>query len=521
VARFGAIDVGSNAMRLVIVEADSASAVREVASLRMPVRLGRNVFVSGRLTPAAISAASEALRKFRALLDEHKVDRYRAVATSAVREAENGAVFVERARRDSGIEIDVIEGVEEARLVRLAIIHRLGLHDRRALLVDLGGGSTELSFVHRGTLRASRSLPVGTVRLLEAFESDGAQGRDRAELVREMVERQLLEAIPDIAPGAFDVVVGTGGNFETLAMLCPAVGKARGSVAQLPLEVFEHPRREDSYPVIDVRALVALLPRLAALSPEERQTTFRLRPDRADVIVPAAAIIVQLAKAIAADRIIAPGVGLKEGILDELIEKHFDVWDYGGEAAALMESAVRLGRRYHFDEAHGTHVARLATDLYDQLRPLHRLGDRDRVLLSAGSLLHDIGDFVRYEGHHRHSHYIITNSDIVGLSPRERNVVANVARYHRKASPDVAHPSFRDLERDDRSRVRVLAAILRIADALDREHAGKVTSVRAVVEKGRLRLHLTGQRERKLEEWTVARKSELFREVFDLDLEIA
>ena len=143
------------------------------------------------------------------------------------------------------------------------------------------------------------------------------------------------------------------------------------------------------------------------------------------------------------------------------------------------------------------------------------------MLLGASSLLHDIGDFVRYEGHHRHSHYILTNSDIVGLAPRERSVVANVARYHRKALPDVAHPSFRELERDDRSRVRVLSAILRIADALDREHAGKVTSVRAVVEKGRMRLHLTGKRERKLEEWTLARKSELFREVFDLDVEIA
>jgi exopolyphosphatase / guanosine-5'-triphosphate,3'-diphosphate pyrophosphatase len=192
-----------------------------------------------------------------------------------------------------------------------------------------------------------------------------------------------------------------------------------------------------------------------------------------------------------------------------------------GEANAAFEAALRLGRRYHFDEAHGVLVARLSADLFDQLLPLHRLGERERLLLRAAALLHDIGDFVRYEGHHRHSQYLLTNSDIVGLTPTERSIVANVARYHRKAHPDTSHPNFRDLERNDRSRVRVLSAIVRIADALDREHAAKVSGVRAVIEKGRMRLHLTGSAERRLEEWTVGRKSQLFEEVFDLNVDIA
>ncbi|GAC1580629.1 MAG: Ppx/GppA phosphatase family protein [Polyangiales bacterium] len=523
--RFAAIDVGSNAVRLVVVEADSAKSVREVASLRLPVRLGRDVFLNGRLAPAALSSASEALKRFRDILDEHRVDRYRAVATSAVREAENGALLVERARRESGIEIDVIEGMEEARLVRLAIIGRLALHDRRALLIDLGGGSTELSLVDRGSLRASCSLPIGTVRLLEAFgkseKGDREVDHDAGALTREYVERQLREAAPDIAAGSFDVVVGTGGNFDTLSTLCPAQGPMpRATVGQLSLESADQ-RRYDAHPMIDIAAVRALLPRLSVLTPEERQTAFRLRPDRADVIAPAAEIIVSLANAFSIDRIIAPGVGLKEGVLDEHVEKHIDVWDYGGEAAASLDSAYRLGRRYRFDEAHGSLVCRLGADLFDQLRPLHRLGDRDRVLLSTSAVLHDVGDFIRYEGHHRHGQYLIVNSDLVGISPRERGVIGNVARYHRKAVPDVSHPNFRDLDRDDRGRVRILAAILRIADALDREHAGKVTSARAVLEKGRMRLHLTGGRERQLEEWTVGRKSELFREVFDLSVEVA
>jgi len=506
VPRFAAIDVGSNALRLRIVEAESASPrssrrqsdeLRELHAERAAVRLGRDVFLDGRLAPAAVSQACEALRRFRELLDLHKVERYRAVATSAVREAENGQLLVERARREAGIELDVIEGIEEARLVRLAIVGRLDLRDKRALLLDLGGGSLELSLVDRGQLRASKSLPIGTVRLLEAFHN----GSNGDEMAREYIERQLLEVSSEIPRDAVDVCVGTGGNFDSLAALCPP--------------------SDATTPQLDVDAVRMLLPTLVAMTPEERRITYGLRPDRADVIVPAAEIIVGVASAFGVRRIVTPGVGLKEGVLDELIEKHFNVWDYGGEASASLDGALRLGRRYHFDEAHGTLVARFSADLFDQLLPLHRLGERDRLLIRTAALLHDVGDFVRYEGHHRHSHYILTNSDIVGLTPTERAVVANVARYHRKAHPDTSHPNFRDLERDDRGRVRILAGIVRIADALDREHAAKVTALRAVIEKGRMRLHLTGAPERRLEEWTVGRKSQLFEEVFDLKVDIA
>ncbi len=506
VPRFAAIDLGSNALRLVVVEADAASQVRLLVSDRAPVRLGREVFQTGRLTPQSITAASEALRRFREVLDQHQVDRYRAIATSAVREAENGSILVERARRDAGIDLEMIEGVEEARLVRLALVGRLDLRERRALLVDLGGGSTELSLVERGRLRVTTSLPVGSVRLLEAFHQGDANA---SRLAREYVERQLREVATEIQRGSFDVCIGTGGNFETLAALCPV---------QLPLPGQNPGPRDDAQ--IDLGALRAMLPKLAVLSPDERRSLYGLRPDRADVILPAAEIVVALADAFGIDRIAAPGIGLKDGILDEIISKHFDVWDYGGEADASLEAALRLGRRYHFDEAHGVLVARLSAELFDQLRPRHKLGERDRLLLRAAALLHDIGDFIRYEAHHRHSHYILTNSDIVGLTPAERNVVANVARYHRKAAPDASHPNFRDLDRDDKSRVRALAAIVRIGDALDREHAAKVTAVRTVLEKGRIRLHLSGHPDRQLEEWTVKRKCGLFEEVFDLSVEL-
>jgi exopolyphosphatase/guanosine-5'-triphosphate,3'-diphosphate pyrophosphatase len=255
----------------------------------------------------------------------------------------------------------------------------------------------------------------------------------------------------------------------------------------------------------------------------ERKDAFALRPDRADTIVPAAAIFLRVADLFKATAIVAPGVGLKEGILEELIDKYFHVWDAEGEAQTVLTGCARLGRRYQFDEAHGTLVSNLAGQLFDDLREVHSMGDRDRLLLRAAAMLHDIGDFVRYDGHHKHSYYLILHSDLMGLTPEERAIVANVARYHRKSTPDPSHPNFRDLDKDARGRVRELAAILRVADALDREHLGKIEGVQAAVDahKRKVVLHVLGREDRELEEWTVLAKADLFREVYGLDVAFA
>lgn len=517
--RFAALDLGSNALRLRIVEAHAASASREqlsllpaegqsawreVVSLRAPVRLGSEVFVTGKLAAASIGAACTALREFRQSMDDAKVDAYRATATSAVREASNGMTLVERARREAGIELEVIEGIEEARLIQLAVIRRLGLSDKRALLVDVGGGSTELTFLDRGRSAWAISLPIGTVRLLEMFlRNVKTVDRARQKLLIEGVDRALAEAVPTLKKMPFEIVVGTGGSVDTLSELCAMRGGYGG-----------YPR------AVDVALMKTLLQKLFALTPDQRRETFNLRPDRADTIVTAGSIFLRVAELFKAPAIVAPGVGLKEGILEELIDKYFNRWDAESEASAVIECCIRLGKRYGFDQAHGELVASLAMSLFDDMTAYHGFGDRERLLLRAAALLHDIGDYVRYDGHHKHSYYLIQHSDIMGLTPEERSIVANVARYHRKSPPDPSHPNFRDLDKDARSKVRSLAAILRIADALDREHLGKVTSARAEIDgKGRkLYLSVQGEEDRELEEWTVRAKSELLRDVFDLDL---
>ncbi len=519
--RFAALDLGSNALRLRIVEAhasgsgreqlsllpEAGASWRELVTLRAPVRLGSEVFVTGKLASASIGQACAALREFRQAMDDAKVDVYRATATSAVREAANKATLVERARREAGIELEVIEGIEEARLIQLAVVRRLGLADKRALLVDVGGGSTELTYFDKGTSAWAISLPIGTVRLLETYlRGVKVVDRTRQKLLAEGVDRALAEAAPTLQKMPFEIVVGTGGSVDTLFDLCPLRGGHAG-----------YPR------AVDVGLMKTLLGRLFAMTPEQRRETFALRPDRADTIVTATSIFLRVAELFRASAIIAPGVGLKEGILEELVDKYFDRWDKDAEARSLVNGCIRLGKRYGFDQAHGELVASLATSLFDDMAGFHGYGERERLLLRVAALLHDVGDYVSYGGHHKHSYYLIQHSDIMGLTPVERGIVANVARYHRKSPPDPSHPNFRDLDKDSRMKVRSLAAILRIADALDREHLGKVKSVRAEIDaKGRkMNLLLGGDDDRELEEWTVRAKSDLLRDVFDLDVVIA
>ena len=493
--RFAAIDVGSNAMRLRIVEAEAPGSWREVTSLRAPVRLGREVFLTRRLSATALADACRALKSFRELMDQERVVAYRAVATSAVREAQNGASLVERARREAGIDLEVIEGIEEARIVQEAVAHEVKF-DKPALLVDIGGGSTELTVVENGAPVFATSLPLGTVRLLETYlPGGGALDKKGQKLVREAIDRALSPALPALLRARVAHVVGTGGNADALASLCPGTGNGA-----------------------DVAGVKALLVKLAPMAPAARERAHGLRPDRADTIVPAGMIFARVADALGIDQIATPGVGVKEGILHELVERHFRVWDAAGHDAVILDACRRLGAKFEWDEAHGEKVAALASRLFDDLAAVHGMSPRERVLLQAGALLHDVGDFVRYEGHHKHGYYLVLHSDIMGLSPEERAVVANVVRYHRKSAPSDAHPNFRELSKDARATVRGLAAIVRIADALDREHKGKVFGLRATATKSRVRLQIAGAEDRELEEWTVLDKAALFREVFGLEM---
>lgn len=492
--KFASIDVGSNASRLLIVQADAPGKHTTVHQSRMPVRLGHSVFLTGRLDPDSVDELVRAMRTFKGTLDEHDVAAYRAVVTASARDAENASEMLRRVS-DAGIDLEAIDGTEEARLVKLAVEQKVPLRDKRALLCDLGGGSLELSEVNHDEVRFSTSLQIGTVRLLESFLDEGKPVTKAQErLLHEYLERMLQPVRESFLRRAYDVVAGTGGNFDTIAELCPVPGA--------------------SLPTIDVRKARTLLAKMAKTKASERRKEYGLRPDRADVIVPALYVLLAVADLARTDAIVAPGVGLKEGIVEELVDKHFRVWDYKLDESQAARAAVQLGRRYHFDEPHATQVDRLAAQLFDRLRALHKLEDHDRVLLRVAALLHDIGDFVHFAAHHKHTQYIVEHSDLMGLSPEHRVVVGCIARYHRRAPPSTKHASFGRLEPDDRRRVRKLSSILRLADALDRGHRSKVHQLEVDIAASEVVIRATGREDLSLEAWTAARKAAMFEATF-------
>jgi exopolyphosphatase/guanosine-5'-triphosphate,3'-diphosphate pyrophosphatase len=497
--RFAAIDVGSNATRLLVVEAEGPDAITKVASQRAAVRMGHEVFLTGRLAPSRIDGAIEALVRFKAILDEQEVASLRAVVTASARDAVNADELLRRAEQEAGITLEAISGTEEARLVKLAVETKVTLGGYRSLLVDLGGGSLELSEVRHDEVRFNASLEIGTVRLLESFLDPSGPVTDKQERVlTEYVERHLDPVSGDYRRRQYDRVVGTGGNFDALARLCGV------------------PNRE--LPTIDVPLARALLSRMRKLTPQERMAAYDLREDRADVLVPALYVILAVADLARTNEIVAPGVGLKNGMVVELVRKHFSTWDYGHDDATTARAAIQLGRRYHFDEPHATQVDRLACQLFDQLLPLHQLGADDRRLLRAAALTHDLGEFIASTSHHKHTFYVLANTDVLGLSQADRHIVANVARYHRRAMPSTKHLPFKRLANADRSRVRKLASILRVADALDRGHRSKVRSLTVTRKNGTVILEPHG-RDLALEVWTARRKAELFEKTFEKSVE--
>jgi exopolyphosphatase / guanosine-5'-triphosphate,3'-diphosphate pyrophosphatase len=500
--RVAAIDAGSNAIRFVAAEFVDPGHWVELEVQRVPVRLGHNVFLTGELDGETMRAAVETMATFRRAIDTHGIPRYRAVATSAVRESRNGGELVERIRRECGIQLETITGSEEARLVWIAVRHRVDLGEGHWLTADLGGGSLEVSLVSREGIHWSESHQMGTVRLLEDLGGAELDPERFLALAREYAG--TLRIPDDVEPGRLAGMLATGGNIEALAGLMECHPDAQG-VSRLPLGRLQESART-----------------LAAMSVAERMAHFGLREDRADVIVPAALLYERVAVLAGVDEILVPHVGVKEGLLLDLAE---DLAGPGVHASRLEQQAfhgaLALGRRFHFDEPHARHVGRLVLSLFDQLRDLHGLGEADRRILLVAAVLHDVGQFVSYRRHHKHSLYLIQNSDVPNVSSDERALVALVARYHRRADPHQDHYLYQDLRSGNRLRVRKLAALLRIADALDREHLQRVAHVRAERVDGELVLHVEGHGDLLLEQWAFRRKARMFSQTFEVDVRLA
>jgi exopolyphosphatase/guanosine-5'-triphosphate,3'-diphosphate pyrophosphatase len=476
--RGAVVDLGSNALRLQIVEASDDGEPVVLVRIREPVRLGGDAFGAGEIGEHALAAAERALRGFRELCEQYGVQRVRAVATAALREARNRDAAVARLSASSPAPIEVISGTEEAWLLLRAVEPRVDLRGGRTLLVDLGGGSAELVLCEDGRALAAESLPLGALRLLDLARRAGA-GDHGAELLA------LLEQLAARADHALAELLG-----GRPAERCVAVGGNAESLADLEAETRGR-RLEAGVERLDPDTLVRWIEALAPLPPAERARRFGLLPDRADVIVPAAVVYLHLARRAGARALLVPRVGLRDGLLRDVLLLPSEAALRAEWRETLLTSARALGQRLRCDSAHAERVRALAARLFDETRTLHGRNERERSLLEAAALLHDAGRLLADERHEEHGAALVRASELVGVRAAERELLAGVVRHHRGPPPAEDDPTCTALAVEDRARLFVLAALLRLADALDAQHRGAIADVAVRVSPGAVALRLT------------------------------
>jgi len=498
-----AIDAGSNALRLSVARAYSALDIEPVHTERYSLRLGESVFLRHRFTEDIFKKAAKAFHHFHEVMDEFGVTRYRAVATSATREAHNRQAFVHTIKQRSGINLEVINAAEESRLGREAVIAALGPETPLRCIVDLGGGSLELSILHDHTVEQAAQLPVGTVRLMTTLNIPGVIRPAQCEQVRRYV-RALLDSKLVPRPNLGEsIAVALGGNAETLATVAPGP-------------------RQHGLQSLELSLLRARLPDILKRSVRERMKAYAVRRDRADVMGIAAITFITLGRYLNLRSFAIPGVGIREGILQEIAREAFSRKQphrYSAASRQMIVGARSFARRMEYDQRHAEHVRELSILLFDQLQPVHHLPAQSRVLLEAGALLHDTGHMISHRGHHKHGEYLALNGDIQGLEGRDRAVVAALVRYHnRKSVPAGHHAAYSSLNSGDQRIVRRLAAILRIAEALDHSHRQRVLKLRASFQRGAvgLQVHARGDAAEDLRD--ASRSAELFENEFHVRL---
>jgi exopolyphosphatase/guanosine-5'-triphosphate,3'-diphosphate pyrophosphatase len=498
-----AVDAGSNAVRLSVARAFSALDIEPLVNERYSLRLGEGVFVRHRFSEEIFKKGAKAFRHFREIMDEFGVTRYRAVATSASREARNREAFVRQVKKSSGISLEVISSSEESRLGRVAVLAALGPESPPRCIADLGGGSLEFSLLRDHSVELSAQLPVGTVRLMTTLNIPGVIRPMQAEQVRRYV-RALLESRLPSRPNLGDqIAVALGGNAETLANIAPGP-------------------RLHGLSTLELSLLRERLPDLLRRDVRERMKSYGIRRDRADVIGIAAITFLTLGRYLNIRYFAIPSVGIREGVINEIAREAFSRTEphrYDEAARQLLVGTRSFARRLQKDQTHAEHVRELSILIFDQLQPVHHLPAQARVLLEAGALMHDTGHMISHRGHHKHGEYLVLNGDIPGLDGRERAIVAALARYHnRKSEPAGHHPAYSALNNNDKRTARRLASILRIAEALDHSHRQRVLQVRASFQGGAVGVQVTARGDAAEDLRDAGRAAELFEKEFHVRL---
>ena len=496
--RIAAIDIGTNSLHMIVVRVRPDLSFEIIDREKEMVRLGAGGLDGRALTPGAMHAALQVLSKFARLAESHGVDKIVAVATSAVREAENGGDLLKAAAEQTGIRARVIAGTEEARLIHLAAAYGVNVTGDITVVIDIGGGSVEVT---RGTgpaVELGQSFKVGVIRLTERYvKSDPLSPRD-ARRITKRVATVAGEYLEKIAKAGFDRVIGTSG---TILSLGAVIAAAQGRPTDAPL------RNQR----VTAKQLRRLRKQLVSLPLDERLRLPGLDPRRADLAPTGAVLLETVLRRLGAAELTLCDFSLREGLVLDYIARHRkQIAQADRYPDVRRRSVIELAERCNYSPEHATQVARLASSLFDQTRGIHALTDHCREWLEYAALLHDIGVHISYDGHHKHTYYLIKNGDLRGFEPDEIETMALVARYHRRATPSRRHEGYGDLGRKRRRAIRALAAILRLAESLDRSHSRCIAGVKLNDRGDDALLQTRTSGDAELELWAAARHAAPF-----------
>ena len=492
--RFAAIDVGSNSIRCLIAERGEDGHLQIIDDLKDQPRLARGLSSTGLLGATSMDHALESLGRMVQAAERRGASRVALVATSAVRDAVNGAEFAERVKKEIGIPLEVIDGETEARLAFLSVSEHFAIGRGRAVVADIGGGSLELVLAVGGLVDRVVSLPFGAVRLTEQYLAGAKDEGTGARRLRSAVRQKLRRAIPG-REWAAAKLFGSGGTFTNLARI--AAARKTGAVPPGGIHALAVPSAE----------LQRILEWLAAMTVEERRAVPGLNAERADIIVAGLAVAAEVLELFDAPKVTVSAFGLREGLLIHLARPAA-----GGQAPTRAKALRRFADRCRADRRHGEQTARLARKLFDVLGKRLGCAPEDWDLLEAAAVLHDVGTIVSYRSHHKHSYHLIAHAESLPFTPRERLQIALISRYHRKRGPTKKHPEFAALEPEERARVRRLSALLRVACGLDRGHVSAVEAMRLRMMPDRLLVDVVPRlvtTDLKLELWGAQRKANL------------
>jgi exopolyphosphatase/guanosine-5'-triphosphate,3'-diphosphate pyrophosphatase len=501
---FAVIDVGSNAMRWQVAAVDHPKHYRIVEQDRRPVRLGREVFQTGKLDPQSVDAALQVLKDFKNAAGRYHVKAIRAAGTSALREASDSRKLINRAKA-AGVPLEVLSEENEARLIGLGIMSGLRFHLPLGLFLDIGGGSVELTVADASNTYCLFSLPLGAVRLTEGFFAADPPRSKEIKFLSQHIKQQLEPVTRRIQKEKFTMAFGSGG---TITALAETDTRAGGENKSGSLIVLRRPR------------LKALLDLLVNRSTRERAEMISGDPKRADIIVAGGIVLHEVMSAIELDYLFVSRRGLRDGLMVDLLQRSYAGSGAWHPDADRAESLDQVCQKYFYDAAHSQHVSQLAVNLFYQLQALHNLPERYAGILHAGAMLHDIGEFIADAKHHKHSYYLIKSSGMTSFNKLDLELVANIARYHRKAHPSQKHLGFSQLTPTNQDVVRKLSALLRVADALDFRREQRVESVSCALNRSKiLTLAIASSANANDEIRWASKKGELIREVFNLELE--